>query len=153
MLTPASPRGCTQMTLFGSDVEHAVYVLLELAAVPPKAQIGTLEFADSLHLPVGRIDELLAGLERAGLVSRDTAPDRGWRLSGSPKGVSILDVIEAVQDYRPLFESEETDPRDVLLHAKPAARRGFFGLHAIMLEAERKMLDTLARRTLADIKK
>ena len=141
-----------EMTHFGSDVEHAVYILLELAAAPPKAQISALEFADTLRLPVGRIHKLLASLERACLVSRIRALDGGWRLGDPPKRVSILAVIEAVQDYRPLFEGADTDAYSVLLHARPAARRGFFGLHAIMLEAEREMLDTLARRTLEDIK-
>jgi Rrf2 family protein len=140
------------MTHFGSDVQYAVYILLDLAAAPPKAQVSPLEFADSLRLPVVRIHKLLANLERAGLVSRIRALDGGWRLSSPPKRVSILAVIEAVQDYRPLFQSEETDLYGILSYTKPAARRGFFGLHAIMLEAERKMLDALARRTLDDIR-
>ena len=161
---PTAPAGpersraleCLEMTRglahFSTSVGHAIYILLELMGKPTKSAARTEELAESVQLPIDQVRELLGELAKAGIVLPEAgvAGER-WKLSTSPDRISVLAAVEAVQSYRSIFESAEAGIGSNLIYSRPVMRRGFFGLHAIMLEAERKMLDTLAQRTLKDI--
>ncbi len=138
------------MVHFGSDIELAVEILLELASAPAAGH-DAVQLAQVLELPVSRVQKLIADLAREGLVRQAKAQSGGWRLSQAPKKISLLAVVEAVQGHRPVYESGDVSTGSIMLHMPRPQRRGFYGLYSVMLEAERKMLRTLAGKTLSDI--
>jgi DNA-binding IscR family transcriptional regulator len=65
----------------------------------------------------------------------------------------VLDVVDAIDGEKSLFDCREIRGRCALFDGKPPAWavRGVCSIHAIMLEAEMRMREALAARSLADI--
>ena len=74
----------------------------------------------------------------------------GYQLARPVDEITVLDVADALEGGKPLFQCREVRDRCVLGSAG-ASRRGVCAIHAVMLEGERRMREALAETTLADI--
>lgn len=142
------------MSHIGSRAEYGLHCLLYLigrtAAPAPSAR----DLAEFQGISPSYVAKLFTQLEKAGLVTSTEGIRGGFRLARSPQGITVLDVIDAVEGRKPLFECRDIRRNCVLFGDAPppaAAIRGICRIHAIMCEAERAMRGTLARHTLADI--
>jgi Rrf2 family protein len=111
------------------------------------------DLADYQGLSPSFVAKLFTRLERAGLVRSTEGIRGGFRLARPAEEISVLDVADAIEGSKPIFDCKEIR-RDCVLYgdAPPAAAtRGVCGIHAVMIEADMEMRSALARHSLGDI--
>ncbi|WP_370057550.1 Rrf2 family transcriptional regulator [Sinorhizobium fredii] len=84
--------------------------------------------------------------------ARESAAALPWRAPATE--ITVLDVVEAVDGRKALFECREIRAQCALFgdHTPPWAVDGVCAIHAVMIEAEKRTRDALAAHTLASIK-
>jgi DNA-binding IscR family transcriptional regulator len=77
----------------------------------------------------------------------------GYRLARPADDISILEIIDAVEGRKSLFDCQEIRGRCALFNGKPPAwaTSGICGIHALMLRAEKTLRDELARSSLGSL--
>jgi Rrf2 family protein len=92
-------------------------------------------------------------MEKAGLVVSAEGVRGGYRLARSARQISILDVVDAIEGRKPLFQCREVRGKCALFSGSPPkwATRGMCAIHATMREAEARMRQALQGQTLADL--
>lgn len=104
--------------------------MLEFAAEPER-QFSTAEIAAKYGASVHHLAKVLGRLKRAGLVAAARGAGGGYRFSGNPKRVTVLDVVELFENVgfsgrpsrskKPLEKAVET----VLAEIDETARANF----------------------------
>ncbi len=79
----------------------ALFAVLELAADPDR-QLAAAEIAEKYGISLHHLAKVLRDLGRAGLVESARGVGGGYRFSGNPKRLTLMDVIE-------LFEPIEAE--------------------------------------------
>lgn len=147
------------MAHIGAGVEYALHCLLYLVspgdgAVPGEDTAPSArDLAEFQGVSPSYLAKLFTKLEKAGLVRAHEGVRGGFQLARPPEQISFLDVVDAVEGRKPLFECREIR-RDCILYkgAQPSWETvGVCSIHAGMLAAERAMRAELAAQTLADI--
>lgn len=145
------------MSHFGSGVEYGLHCLWYLVD-PPAGQANrtppsTRDLAEYQGISVSYVAKLFTRLQKAGIVSAAEGVRGGFRLARPADRISVLDVVDALEGAKPLFECREVRARCVLYGDTPPAwaTRGTCGIHAVINEAERHMRESLESHTLADI--
>lgn len=134
------------------SVEYGVHSLLCLAAfmgVP----LSSRELADLQGIPPDSLAELFRKLEKAGVVRVPDGTEDRYQLAKSPEEITILDIVDAVEGKKRLFECREIRGRCAIFGNSPPgwATGGLCGIHAAILRAETAMRESLASQTLGDI--
>jgi DNA-binding IscR family transcriptional regulator len=77
----------------------------------------------------------------------------GYCLAKAPSEISFLDIVDAIEGDKPLFDCQEIRDRCAVFNddAPTWATSGVCSIHAAMLRAEKAMRDSLARETLASL--
>lgn len=75
--------------------EYALRAVVWLAR-DPDTPLGTPRIARATHVPPGYLSRVLQALARAGLVESNPGRSGGFRLKRSPRDISVLDVVNAV---------------------------------------------------------
>lgn len=76
--------------------DYALRALIEIARRPADELVSAEELGRLQDIPRGFLQAILADLRRSGLVVSVRGQSGGWRLAGEPAGVSVADVIRAV---------------------------------------------------------
>lgn len=142
------------MAHIGSGTEYSLHCLLYLVGRADDFAPSTRDLAEFQGVSVSFVAKLFTKLEKAGLAVAAEGVRGGFRLARAPEKITVLDVVDAVEGEKPLFDCKEIRARCALYQDKPAPAAltgGVCGIHAVMLEAEREMRLALARHTLADI--
>jgi Rrf2 family protein len=139
------------MSLYGASVEYGLHCLLYLVDPPPGVTPSSRDLAEFQGVSPSYVAKLFTQLEKAGLVASSEGTAGGYRLARPIDEMTVLDVVDALEGGKPLFQCREVRDRCVLGSATPASRRGVCAIHAVMLEGERRMREALAETTLADI--
>ena len=142
------------MAHISTGVEYALHCLLFLIDPAGDArQASARDLAELQGLPVEYVAKLFTKLQKAGLVSAAEGAGGGFRVARKPETISVLDVIEAIDGEKALFDCREIRERCVLFSDNPPVRviSGVCSIHAIMLEAEKRMRAVLAAHTVAEI--
>ncbi len=82
----------------------ALFAVLELAADPTR-QLAAAEIADKYGISLHHLAKVLRDLTRAGIVESARGVGGGYRFTGNPKRLALMDVIE-------LFEPIESEGVD-----------------------------------------
>lgn len=90
--------------------DYAVRAVLDLAQHHGGGRRKNREIAEATHVPSAFLARILAKLGRSGLVRATAGQDGGYELAREPGAISLLDVIEAV---------EEITPRECVLRGGP----------------------------------
>ncbi|MEW6638891.1 MAG: Rrf2 family transcriptional regulator [Pseudomonadota bacterium] len=140
------------MAHIGSSVEYGLHCLLWLVE-PSVTSPSSRDLAEFQGVSPSFMAKILPKLEKAGFVAASEGIRGGYRLARSPDKITVLDIVDALEGRKPLFDCQEIRSRCALYGGKPPARSltGVCGIHAVMLRAEQSMRDELARTTLADI--
>ncbi|WP_458098419.1 RrF2 family transcriptional regulator [Roseomonas sp. WA12] len=138
------------MAYMGTGVEYALHCLTWIAA-PLEQPPSSRDLAEMQGVPPAFLKKIFPKLEKAGIVEASGGIRGGYRLARSPEQISVLDVVDAVEGPRKLFDCQEIRGRCVLFEGKPPAwsTRGVCGIHAVMIRAEKVMRDELAKTSLA----
>jgi Rrf2 family protein len=116
---------------------------------PPSAKA----LAEFQGVPSAYLAKIMTQLEKAGLVTASEGKGGGYRLARPPEDITFLEVADAVEGRKSLFECKDVRLRCVLFGGTPPkeAMSGVCSIHAVMLAAERRMRETLEATTVADI--
>ena len=141
------------MSHYGSSVEYGLHCLLHLADPAAAAQSSSRDLAEFQGVPAAYVAKLFTQLEKAGIVESAEGLRGGFRLARPAAEITVHDVVQALEGDKPLFQCREVRRNCVLYSDDPPdwATRGVCSIHALMIEAEKKMQEVLRGRTLADL--
>ena len=141
------------MSLYGASVEYGLHCLIYLVDPPEGARPSSRDLAEFQGVSPAYIAKLFTQLEKAGLVSASEGVSGGYSLARPASTIAVLDVVDALEGGKSLFQCREIRDRCVLVEptkSKPS-KRSVCAIHAVMLEGERRMREALAETSLADI--
>ncbi|MCC6140904.1 MAG: Rrf2 family transcriptional regulator [Nitrospira sp.] len=141
------------MPLYSSSVEYGLHCLLYLVDASGEAKASSFDLAEFQGVSPSYVAKLFGQLKTAGLVTAVEGAHGGYRLARPAKDITVLDVVEALEGGNPLFQCREIRSKCALFDDAPPAwaTKGVCGIHAVMLEAEQQMKQSLAGHTLADL--
>ena len=82
----------------GSKGRYAVMAMVDLGVHGRGRTVPLAEIAARQEISLSYLEQLFAQLRRRGLVSSVRGPGGGYRLARPPEGISILDVVSAVDE-------------------------------------------------------
>lgn len=140
------------MAYIGTGVEYALHCLLWIAC-PLEQPPSSRDLAEMQGVPLPFLKKILSKLEKAGIVEASGGIRGGYRLARPPEKISVLNVVDAVDGHKPLFDCQEIRGRCALFEGKPPAwsMRGVCGIHAVMIRAEKAMREDLAKTSLMSL--
>jgi Rrf2 family protein len=140
------------MAHLGTGVEYALHCLLWLVD-PDRGTPSSRDLAEMQGVSPTFLAKIFPKLEKAGLVQAVAGVRGGYRLARAPSAISVLDVVDAVEGSKPLFDCQEVRGRCAMFEGAPPrwATTGVCGIHAVMLRAEKSMRAELQRSSLADL--
>lgn len=68
--------------------------------------ISTQQISESLNIPPSSAGSILRRLNRAGLIETREGASGGVRLAVAPENVTLLDLFHAIEQERPLFQTQ-----------------------------------------------
>ena len=141
------------MALYGSSVEYGLHCLLFLVDPPGETKFSSADLAEFQGISPSYVAKLFTQLKTAGLVIAAEGAQGGYRLARRAKDISVLDVVEALEGDSPLFQCNDIRNHCALFGRSPPAwaTKDVCSIHAVMLQAERQMKESLASHTLADV--
>jgi Rrf2 family protein len=141
------------MALYGSSVEYGLHCLLFLVDNAGDTPASSVDLAELQGVSPSFVAKLFTQLKRAGLVSASEGARGGYQLARRAEDITVLDVVNALEGNKPLFQCKEIRRNCTLFNGSaPAwATKGLCSIHAVMREAENQMRLTLASHTLADL--
>ena len=128
--------------------------MLATVYVADKVRLGVHEFvptskvADDLDIPAPSLSRLMRSLNRAGIVETREGANGGVRLAIPADEVTLLDLLEAIEQQLPLFRTD-AEPR--VQGETPRLRQA--ALKGALADAETAMRSSLGKVTVADISK
>jgi Rrf2 family protein len=141
------------MSLYGSSVEYGLHCLLYLADAPDGPSPSSRDLAEFQGISSSFVAKLFTRLEKAGLVASAEGIGGGFRLARAADSISVLDVTDALEENKALFDCKNIRSKCVLYGDRPpqSETSGVCSIHAVMLEAEARMRASLAETSLADL--
>ena len=135
-----------------ASVEYGLHSLLWLidAGEDP---LSSRDLAEFQRLSPTFLAKILAKLEKGGIVKATGGVRGGYALARAAEEISFLEVIDAIEGRKPLFDCQDIRGRCALFGDVPPvwATRGACSVHAVMLRAEKAMRESLASQSLADL--
>lgn len=140
------------VSLYGASVEYGLHALLWLLGDEPK-RASSRDLAEMQGVPAGMLAKILPKLEKAGIVASIAGIAGGYELARPASGISVLDVVDAIEGDRKLFDCKEVRRGCILFGDAPPAWSvsGVCRIHAVMIRAEKQMRAELARTSLSDL--
>jgi Rrf2 family protein len=134
------------------SVEYGIHCLLWLVDSGDKP-LSSRNLAELQGISPSFVAKIFPKLEKAGIVTACEGVRGGYRLARRPEEISFLQIVDAIEGEKPLFDCQEIRSRCAVFgeSAPDWATRGFCSIHQIMLKAEKAMRTELAANTLADV--
>jgi len=139
------------MSHITTSVEYAIHGLLWL--VNNDKPLSSRDIADLQVISPSFLAKIFPKLEKAGIVTASDGVRGGYRLARPADKISFLEIVDAIEGEKPLFDCQEVRGR-CAVYGESAPRwavAGTCAVHAVMLEAEKAMRQALAVRTLGDV--
>lgn len=135
-----------------TSVEYGIHCLLWLVG-GDGAAMSSRELAELQGISPSFLAKIFPKLEKAGIVVASEGVRGGYRLGRPADRISFLDVVDAIEGRKPLFDCQEVRGRCALFAGDPPgwATQGTCAIHAVMLQAEKAMRDSLASQSLAQV--
>jgi len=140
------------VSLYGASVEYALHCMLWLIE-PREKPVSARDLAAIQGVSPTLLAKIMPRLEKAGLVASSDGIGGGYRLACRAEDISVLDVVDAVEGGRRLFDCKEVRRNCALFGNTPPAwsAAGTCGIHAVMLRAERAMRAEMGRTSLLSL--
>lgn len=142
------------MAHVSAGVEYALHCLVFLIDAQELGQPSSArDLAELQEVSTDFVAKLFTKLQKAGIVIAREGIGGGFALARPATDITVLDVVEAIDGRKALFECKGIRAQCALFgDTTPAwATEGVCSIHAVMLEAERRTRDTLATHTLASV--
>lgn len=134
------------------SVEYGIHCLLWLVG-SDDAAMSSRELAELQGISPSFVAKIFPKLEKAGIVAASEGVRGGYRLARPAGEISFLDVVDAIEGEKPLFDCQEVRGRCSVFGGNPPAwtTGGVCAVHGVMMQAEKAMRDTLARQSLGEV--
>lgn len=134
------------------SVEYGIHCLLWLVG-SGETPLSSRDLAELQGISVSFVAKIFPKLEKAGIVTACEGVRGGYRLGRAPEEISFLQIVDAIEGSKPLFDCQEIRGRCAVFEGSPPewATRGVCGVHQVMLKAEKAMREELAAHSLADV--
>lgn len=142
------------MAHVSAGVEYALHCLLYLIDAEELGQPASArDLAELQKVPAEFVAKLFTKLQKSGIVVAREGIGGGFALARPATDITALDVIEAVDGRKALFECKEIRAQCALFGDRTPvwAMDGVCSIHAVMIEAEKRTREVLAGHTLASI--
>ena len=131
-------------------VEWGMHAVVLLAFAPAGTTLPGARIAEFHGVPAPYLAKHLQSLARAGILESVSGPRGGYRLSGPPDSIRLVDVVEAIDGDTGAFRCTEIRRRGPT--ARPASEyRIPCAIHGAMARADAAWRAELARTTAADL--
>jgi len=137
--------------MYGAGAEYALHSMLILAT--QSAPVSISDLASYQGIPERFLAKIFTRLKREKLVKGTEGISGGFVLAKPAEKIHVSELLKAVDPGRSLFACAEIR-RNCALFADSPPRWAVTGpcrIHAFMEEAERKLHDFLASKTLSDL--
>lgn len=134
-------------------VEYGLHCMLYLSQPDSGAAPSAQELAEFQGVSRAFVAKLFTRLEKAGLVRSVQGAKGGYTLTRAATDISVLEVVEAIDGRKRLFQCTEIRRNCAIFEGSPPAQatRDLCAINRVMVEAEAAMRASLAAQTLADI--
>lgn len=135
-----------------ASVEYSIHCLLWLVDAGNKP-LSSRDLAELQGISPSFVAKLFPKLEKAGIVTASEGVRGGYVLARPPEEITFLQIIDAIEGFKPLFECQEIRNRIALFGDTPPAwaMEGLCSIHTVMIKAEEAMRAELAAHTLANV--
>lgn len=135
-----------------TSVEYAIHGLLWLVGNDDQ-RLSSRDIADLQGISPSFVAKIFPKLEKAGIVAADEGVRGGYRLARPAEEITFLEIVDAVEGQKSLFDCQEIRGRCAVFGDKPPgwALAGTCAVHAVMLQAEKAMRQALAAQTLGSV--
>ena len=127
------------------DGEYAVRAVVFLASQPEGKVSLINEIAEVQEVPKSYLSKIMQHLTRAGLVKSRRGARGGFTLARPADSITLREAIEAVEG--PIFLNV------CLIRKGECHRDDFCPVHPVWKEAQKKLMEVLDSKTLADLVK
>jgi Rrf2 family protein len=134
------------------SVEYGIHCLL-LLVDSGDMPLSSRDLADLQGISPSFVAKIFPKLEKAGIVTACEGVRGGYRLARQPDKISFLQIVDAIEGNKPLFDCKEIRNRCAVFGESPPdwATSGYCSIHKVMLKAEKAMRAELAAHSLADV--
>jgi len=135
-----------------TSVEYGIHCLLWLAA-SGDTPMSSRELAELQGISPSFLAKIFPKLEKAGIVAASEGVRGGYRLARPADEISVLEIVDAIEGPKPIFDCQEIRGRCAAFGDRPPgwATAGICSIHAVMLRAEKAMRAALKQETLGEI--
>jgi Rrf2 family protein len=121
--------------------DYAIRAVLALSRAADGERLSVRRIAADQRVPGRFLPQVMRDLVRAGVVEGTVGRSGGYRLAKPSAGISLLDVVEAVEG--------DSRRRVCILRDGPCALDGVCDVHAVFAAAQDDMIGRLRTTTLA----
>lgn len=134
-----------------TSVEYGIHGLIWL--VDNEQSLSSRDIAELQGISASFLAKIFPKLEKAGIVTASEGLRGGYRLARPAGEITFLEIVDAIEGRKPLFDCQEVRERCALFAggAPDWATAGTCAIHAVMLQADKAMRDALAAQTLGEV--
>jgi Rrf2 family protein len=142
------------MAHISSGVEYGLHCLLFLVGESGEGRDASVrDLAELQGVPLDFLAKIFTKLAKSGIVAATEGVKGGFILARPASKISVLDVVNAIDGEKALFECREIRSRCAVFDGEPPtwATSGTCAVHAVMRSAQQRMEEALAEQTLQDL--
>ena len=142
------------MAFYSSGVEYGIHSLMCMVDSKGDArEMSVREIADLQSVPYDYLAKIFPRLSKAGLVRSIEGKGGGFQLAKPAEQITVLDVVNAIDGDKRIFECREIRQRLAVFDAQPPewACEGICGVRSVMDMAQQRMEAALGQHTILDL--
>ncbi|WAH50754.1 Rrf2 family transcriptional regulator [Pseudescherichia vulneris] len=142
------------MAFYSSGVEYGIHSLMCMVDSKGDARdMSVREIADLQSVPYDYLAKIFTRLSRAGLVRSIEGKGGGFKLAKPAEHITVLDIVNAIDGDKRLFDCREIRQRLVIFDEQPPewACEGICGVRSVMDMAQQRMEEALSQHTILDL--
>ena len=142
------------MAFYSSGVEYGIHSLMCMVDSKGDARdMSVRESADLQSVPYDYLAKIFTRLSKAGLVRSIEGKGGGFQLARPAEHITVLDVVNAIDGDKRIFECREIRQRLAVFEEQPPAWacEGICGVRSVMDMAQQRMEEALEQHTIRDL--
>lgn len=142
------------MSLYSAGVEYGIHCLVFLVGNGGDSREASVrDLAELQGVPLDYLAKIFTKLAKGKLVVSTEGVRGGFRLSRPADEITLLDIVNAIDGRKNIFECRDIRGRCALFDGNPPdwALEGTCSIHGAMMTAQKRMEEALAQQTILDI--
>lgn len=142
------------MAFYSSGVEYGIHSLMFMVDSRGDArEMSVREIADLQNVPYDYLAKIFTRLSKAGLVRSSEGKGGGFQLARPAAKISLLDVVNAIDGDKQIFDCREIRQRTAVFDQQPPewACKGICGVRSVMNMAQQRMEESLAQHSILEL--